>query len=156
MLRPNTRIPSTAADAQGLSLEPSAVSDRHALRRAVNDKESLRRRTFKWLATLPAHVRPMATARQYARIVNRISDLWSHCEFTRLYFQSLLIDRRQGREGFPSVVKYELEVLQDYYFEHLSGLPAILWDAVPVAQPTIPHKVFAPYVHKGEIDILPL
>jgi hypothetical protein len=157
MLRPNTRIPSSAADAQGLSLEPSAVSDWHALRRAVNVKESLlRRRTFKWLATLPAHVRPMATARQYARIVNRISDLWSHCEFTRLYFQSLLIDRRQGREGFPSVVKYELEVLQDYYFEHLSGLPAILWDAVPVAEPKIPHKVFAPYVHKGEIDILPL
>jgi hypothetical protein len=53
-------------------------------------------------------------------------------------------------------VRYELEVLQDYYFEHLSGLPAILWDAVPVAEPKIPHKVFAPYVHKGEIDILPL
>jgi hypothetical protein len=157
MLRPNTRIPSSAADAQRLSLEPSPVSDWHALRRAVNVKESLlRRRTFKWLATLPAHVRPMATARQYARIVDRISDLWSHCEFTRLYFQSLLIDRRQGREGFPSVVKHELEVLQDYYFEHLSGLPAILWDAVPVAEPKIPHKVFAPYVHKGEIDILPL
>jgi hypothetical protein len=98
----------------------------------------------------------MATARQYARIANRIGDLWPHCEFTRLYFQSLLIDRRQGREGFPSVVRYELEVLQEYYFEHLSGLPAILWDAVPVAEPKIPHKVFAPYVHQAEIDILPL
>jgi hypothetical protein len=155
MLRPSASLPSTAIEPQGLSLEPSAVSDRNGLRGAVNVKESrLRTRTFKWLATLPSHVRPMATARQYARIANRIGDLWPHCEFTRLYFQSLLIDRRPGREGFPSVVRYELEVLQDYYFEHLSGLPALLWDAVPVAERKIPHKVFAPYVHKAEIDIL--
>jgi hypothetical protein len=157
MLRTNTSVPITAIEPPGLSLEPGAVSHGDALRRSGNVKESLlRRRTFKWLATLPAHVRPMATARQYARIANRIGDLWPHCEFTRLYFQSLLIDRRPGREGFPSVVRYELEVLQDYYFEHLSGLPAILWDAVPVAEPKIPHKVFAPYVHQAEIDILPL
>jgi hypothetical protein len=156
-MRPRTSIPFTAIEPQGLSLEASAVSDRNGLRGAVNVKESrLRTRTFKWLATLPAHVRPMATARQYARIANRIGDLWPHCEFTRLYFQSLLIDRRPGREGFPSVVRYELEVLQDYYFEHLSGLPALLWDAVPVAERKIPHKVFAPYMHKAEIDILPL
>jgi len=153
----NASVPCAALAPQGLSLETSAVSDGDALRGAVNVKESrLRRRTFKWLATLPAHVRPMATARQYARIANRIGDLWPHCEFTRLYFQSLLIDRRPGREGFPSVVRYELEVLQDYYFEHLSGLPAILWDAVPVAERKIPHMVFAPYVHQAEIDILPL
>ena len=157
MLRANASVPSTAIEPQGLSFEPSAISDRDASRGAANVKESrLRTRTFKWLATLPAHVRPMTTARQYARIANRIGDLWPHCEFTRLYFQSLLIDRRPGREGFPSAVRYELEVLQDFYFEHLSGLPAILWDAVPVAEPKIPHKVFAPYVHQAEIDILPL
>src|SRR6266478_6311611 len=109
MLRPTASVPSTASDSQGLSLEPATVSDWQALRRAINVKESLlRERTFKWLATLPAHVRPMVTARQYARIVNRIGDLWSHCEFTRLHFQSLLIDRRPGREGFPSVVRHEL------------------------------------------------
>lgn len=157
MLRQTARLPSTASDLQALSLEPGTVSDWQVVRRAINDRESqLRERTFKWLATLPAQVRPMATARQYARIVNRIGDLWAHCEFTRLYFQSLLIDRRPGREGFPSVVRHELEILQEYYFEHLSGLPAILWDAVPVAEPKIPHKVFAPQVLKGEIDILPL
>ena len=157
MVHASTNVPSTNTDPQAVSLEPSTVSEWHALRRAIDVKESrLRERTFKWLATLPATVRPMATARQYARIVNRIGDLWAHCEFTRLYFQSLLIDRRQGREGFPGVVRDELEVLQQYYFEHLSGLPALLWDAVPVAERKIPHKVFAPYVHKAEIDILPL
>ena len=157
MLHASKGVSSTTTAPRGLSLEPSTVSDWHAIRRAIDVKEShLRKRTFKWLATLPANVRPMATARQYARIVNRIGDLWSHCEFTRLYFQSLLIDRRPDREGFPSVVRHELEVLQHYYFEHLSGLPAILWNAVPVVEPKIPHKVFAPYVHQAEIDILPV
>jgi hypothetical protein len=54
------------------------------------------------------------------------------------------------------VVRHELELLQEYYFAHLSGLPAILWDAVPVVEPKIPHKVFAPQTLKGEIEILPL
>ena len=157
MLHSGTDVPSIATVPQGFSPEPSTISDWHALRRPVDAKENqLRVRTFKWLATLPAHVRPMATARQYARIVNRIGDLWPHCESTRLYFQGLLIDRRQGRLGFPAVVRHELEVLQHYYFENLSGLPAILWNAVPVAEPKIPHKVFAPYAHRAEIDILPL
>jgi hypothetical protein len=157
MSHASTNVSSTTADPQRVSLEPGTISDWHALRRAIDVKESvLRKRTFKWLATLPADVRPMATARQYARIVNRIGALWSHCEFTRLYFQSLLIDRRQDREGFPSVVRDELEALQHYYFEHLSGLSAILWNAVPVVEPKIPHKVFAPHAHKTEIDILPL
>jgi len=157
MVRPDTTVPSRASNPQRLALEPRTVSDWHALRRTIDVKEHLlRKRTFKLLATLPAHVRPMATARQYARIVNRIGDLWSHCEFTRLHFQSLLIDRRPGREGFPSVVRDELELLQDYYFQHLSGLPAILWDAVPVAEPRIPHQVFAPRLHQAEIHLLPL
>ena len=157
MLHPTASLASTPSDPQALSLEPGTVSDWQAVRCAINAKESqLRERTFKWLATLPAQVRPMVTARQYGRIVNRIGDLWAHCEFTRLHFQSLLIDRRPGREGFPGAVRHELEVLQEYYFEHLSGLPAILWDAVPLAEPKIPHKVFALQTHKGEIDILPL
>jgi hypothetical protein len=76
MLRPTASVPSTASDPQGLSLEPGTVTDCQALRSVINVKDSLlRERTFKWLATLPAHVRPM---------------------------------------GFPSVVRHELEVLQDY------------------------------------------
>jgi hypothetical protein len=157
MLHASSHVSSSPAVRRDLSPDSSATSELHALRRAIDPKEShLRERTFKWLATLPANVRPMATARQYARIVNRICDLWAHCEFTRLYFQSLLIDRRPGREGLPSAVRHELEVLQGYYFEFLSGLPAMLWDAVPVAEPKIPHKVFAPHLHNAEIEILPL
>ena len=127
------------------------------MRRAINVHDSqLYDRTFKWLAALPADVRPMATGRQYPRIVNRLGDLWGHCEFTRLHFQSLLLDRRKGRKGFPPEVREELEALQHYYFEHLSRLPAILWNAVPVFPPRIPNRAFAPLADTTEIDILPL
>ena len=149
--------PSAAEASPRLRLEPATVSEWHVVRRANDAGDStLNDRTFKWLAALHTDIRPMNTARQYARIVNRIADLWGHCEYTRQYFQSLLIDRRKGRKGFPSEVRRELEVLQQYYFEHLSGLPAILWNAVPVSPGRIPHQVFPLHAYKTEIDILPL
>jgi hypothetical protein len=128
----------------------------HVRRPVALSDRALLDRTFKWLATLPPSVRPMATGAQYPRIVNRIGDLWGHCEYTRLYLQSLLIDRRKGRHGFPEEVKRELQALQQYYFEHLSGLPAILWNAVPVRTPRIPHEVFPLRAEPAEIDIRPL
>jgi len=155
-LAPATAVP-VADVSPGLCLESGTASDWQAVRRAIDAKDNvLRDRTFKWLATLPASVRPMSTARQFPRIVNTIGDLWAHCEYSRLYFQSLLIDRRKGREGFPAAVRQELVDLQQFYFEHLSGLPAILWNAVPVVPPKIPQRVFARHHHKTEIEILPL
>src|SRR5436189_5666602 len=75
-------------------------------RAAIDESASaLQERTFKWLATLPAELRPMETARRYPRIVNRIAGLWPHCEYTRLHFQALLIDRRTGRQGFPAEIR---------------------------------------------------
>jgi len=140
-----------------LTLEPGPVSDWRDVRGADDTNDNvLHERTFKWLTTLPSDVRPMTTARQYPRIVNRIDDLWAQCEYTRLHFQSLLIDRRKGRKGFPPEVREELEALQHYYFEHLSRLPAILWNAVPVFPPRIPNRAFAPLADTTEIDILPL
>jgi hypothetical protein len=53
-------------------------------------------------------------------------------------------------------VRRELEALQHFYFEHLSGLPAILWNAVPVKPPRIPDVIFAPRADTTEIDIVPL
>ena len=140
-----------------LASEPGTPSEWQAVRRNIDTNDNaLYDRTFKWLATLPAAVRPMATGQRYPRIVNRIGDLWGHCEYTRLHFQSFLIDRRKGRKGFPSEVKCELEALQRYYFEQLSGLPAILWNAVPVKPPRIADRVFAPHANTTEIDIRPL
>jgi hypothetical protein len=126
------------------------------VRQVFAGETTLQERTFKWLATLPVTIRPMAAARRFPRIVNRIGDLWGHCEHTRLYLQSLLNDRRSDRNGFPAEIRLELENLQKYYFENLSGLPAVLWNAVPIKEPNIPKKVFASAARNAEIEILPL
>jgi len=148
--------PGEAEAHPSLTLQAGTVSDWQAVRRTSDPNDSaLHDRSFKWLAALPTDMRPMATARQYPRIINRIGDLWGHCEYTRLYFQALLVDRRTGRKGFPPEVKRELEALQAYYFEHLAALPAILWEAVPMNPPRIPHRVFPLHAHKTEIDIPP-
>ena len=70
--------------------------------------------------------------------------------------QGLLVDRRGGRAGFPVAVMDEIRTLQQYYFENLSGLPEILWNAVPVSEPKIPDKVFAPMRQGTEIEICAL
>ena len=157
MLPARQAIPPAAEASPRLALVSDAVSDLHALRRPIDPRDNvLHHRTIKWLVTLPVGVRPIATGRLYPRIVNRIGDLWSQCEYTRLHFQSLLIDRRKGRMGFPTEVRAELEALQRYYFEHISRLPALLWNAVPINPPRIPDRAFAPHLETPEIDILSL
>ena len=115
--------------------------------------DELQERTFKWLAMLPASVRPMRTAQRFPRIANKLRDLWGHCEYTRLYFQSLLLDRFQGGMGFPPEVRQELVALQKYYFETFSGMSALLWNAVPLNTPTIPDRVFPLPRQGAEIHI---
>ena len=150
---PSTTV-SSAFPSPGALPSAGGGAEWHSVRHAPDAHDcALHDRTFKWIATLPLDLRPMVTGRQYPRIVNRIGDLWPHCEYTRLYFQSLLIDRRKGRRGFPLAVRKELEALQQYYFEHLSGLPAILWNAVPLNPPKIPHMVFPRRPETSEIDI---
>ncbi len=156
MLHAPKAFPPTAEVSSGDTLESGVVSDWQALRHAIDPNDNIvHNRTVKWLASLPVDVRPMVTGHRYPRLLNRIAYLWGHCEYTRLHFQSLLIDRRKGRKGFPLEVRRELEVLQHYYFENLSGLPAILWNAVPVNPPRIPDKVRVRHADTTEIDIEP-
>jgi len=98
----------------------------------------------------------MQTGRLFPHIVNRLFELWPQCEYTRLFFQSLLIDRRAGRRGFPPAVRSELEALDHFYFTHLSGLPELLWKAVPVHPPRIPQRAFPHNRETSVIDIPPV
>ena len=130
--------PRIAPSTPRLAPETGTTSDRRSVRRGTDGSDGvLHDGAFRWLATLPPGLKVLLTARGYPRVVNRIADLWGHCEYTRLHFQSLLIPR-DGGECFPPEVRQELEALQHYYFEHLSGLPPILWNAVPVSPRRIP------------------
>ena len=71
--------------------------------------------TSRWMSSLPASVRPFACARRFPRIVNSIADLWRRTRECEEYLDSLVIDLRGNRTGFPPDVAKELRALRSYY-----------------------------------------
>ena len=81
--------------------------DRSA-RRRVTPVEVLLPRTFRWLARLPREARPMELSRLFPRIANLLAAHWAEPDATHVYLDDLLVDRRGGRQGFPTIVNAEL------------------------------------------------
>ena len=85
--------------------------------------------TNTWLAELPYAVRPIELASRFPRIANSIAELWRRVARCEEYLDSLLVDQRGARRGFPPAVAHELGALRAYYAElHPSKQSA--WDMV--------------------------
>jgi hypothetical protein len=83
--------------------------------RAYQETDDLLNTTLTWMAGLPKDVRPMMLGRLFPRIANRIADLWrrvAHCED---YLDTLIVDGRGNRAGFPPDVAQELTNLRGFY-----------------------------------------
>lgn len=85
---------------------------------------------LRWLAKLPAEVRPMALARQIPRIVDELARLWPR-PGVLAYFDDLLLDRRGGRQGFPPDIYRELVRLQSYRLEQSPSKVVDVWAQSP-------------------------
>ena len=83
--------------------------------RAPERIEPLLEPTARWMESLPGCLRPVALARDFSRIANRLGDLWKRPAQCDQYLQDLLLDRRGGRKGFPSAVATELSKLAEHY-----------------------------------------
>ena len=83
--------------------------------------------TVAWMARLPPEVRPVDLARCYPRIANRFCEVWARQDECDRYFDSLMVDRRGRRQGFPASVAQELANLRKH-FAHPNGSGA-LWDS---------------------------
>jgi hypothetical protein len=68
------------------------------------------------LETLPPTLRLMALRGQFPRILNQIAEAWQSPESFAALIDSLLIDQRGQRQGFPFEVVTELTELREYYF----------------------------------------
>ena len=64
--------------------------------------------TSRWIAELPANVRPIALARKFPRIANSIAELWRRVARCEEYLDTLVVDLRGDRSGFPPDVAQEL------------------------------------------------
>ena len=71
--------------------------------------------TFRWTATLPRSVQPLALMRRFPRIANQLAAVWSDTPSVRSYLDSLLVDDRGNRQGFPPDVLREMLSLRLYH-----------------------------------------
>jgi len=86
--------------------------------------------TIRWLAKLPAGVRPSAMPTQYPRIANTLATVWSDHKTCLEYLEGLLIDQRGGRHGFPIAVALELAGVKDHYETKVYPTPQTVWDLI--------------------------
>jgi hypothetical protein len=68
--------------------------------------------TIDWLVSLPPHLRPQALCDQYPRAANAVAEAWNGPHRLAL-LESLLIDSRGNRRGFPLQPRRELEALRE-------------------------------------------
>ena len=88
--------------------------------------------TVTWLARLPKDVRPMKLAGRYPRIANNIANIWRRVARCEEYLDTLVVDRRGNRTGFPPDVAQELNKLRGFYAE-LHPATRSGWDQVGAA-----------------------
>jgi len=105
--------------------QPAMVDGVLAMR-APQPAEELSAAAFRWLAQLPAELRPFETGRQYARIVNRMAELSRQKLRLLDYLESLVISDRPSRQGFPREVGREIAALHQHFKDQLPG-PADPW-----------------------------
>lgn len=93
-----------------------AQHDPSSLRRPPSTNDfALNRDAIRWLAQLPDEVRPIELGRQFPRIINTIAAKWVDFIGCRRYLNSLQIDERGGRQGFPFVIVQEICTLREYF-----------------------------------------
>ena len=94
-----------------------SVERKRAAQRAAQDQSVLLDVTSLWMAGLPAECRPIALARKFPRIANSIAELWRRVARCEEYLDTLVVDLRGDRSGFPPDVAQELTALRSYYAE---------------------------------------
>ena len=109
----------SVADVQReLENQRKQVDDRaHAVQRAPQSDAVLLDATTLWMAGLPPAVRPIVMARTFPRIANSIAELWRRVARCEEYFDTLVVDMRGDRTGFPPEVAQELTALRIHFNE---------------------------------------
>ena len=105
------------------------VTSQTKVRRSSDASPVLLNATVAWMAELPHAVRPSELARRFPRIANSIAELWPRVARCEEYLDSLVIDERGNRKGFPPPVAHELTALRSHYAE-LHPSDQSTWDWV--------------------------
>lgn len=74
-----------------------------------------------WVQSIPHAVRPGALAVRFPRIANRLALCWRDPALALQVLDQFLVDRRGGRQGFPTGVREELLALRDLADQQRAG-----------------------------------
>jgi len=88
------------------------------------EQEGLSDDAIRLLQALPPEIRLVVLRGEYPRIVNTLATLWHQPLEVQRYFDSLLIDSRGGRTGFPFRVLTELSELRAWHLRLIGGRPS--------------------------------
>ena len=123
LLRVDPPKPETRATPQEAPVPKAPDPAMIRLRKAQPSNEPLPC-TFRWMATLPHNVEPLALLRRYPRIANAIALTWNEPHSLQTYFEELLVDHRGHRQGLPKAIRQELLALRAF---REPTLPALDW-----------------------------
>lgn len=109
----------SVADARKALEGPSKGDDppKTHVRRSSDANPILLDTTVAWMAELPYAVRPSELASRFPRTANSIAELWRRGARCEEYLDSLVVDHRGDRKGFPLPVARELAALRSYFAE---------------------------------------
>ena len=79
-----------------------------------HDEHRLEPAAIALLESLPPHLRLTMLRGQFPRLLNRVATAWHDRARLEETIDSLIIDRRGGRQGFPFEVLAELTELREY------------------------------------------
>lgn len=115
----------------------SKLTPEHLQRMEYEEDKQVSQQGMKWLLSLERDYFPIELARHYPRIINRLAHTWDIPGEGVKYLDSLLLDDRGDREGFPMSVLRELIALREYY-NTLGIHKDDIWDKGHLAQPNKP------------------
>jgi hypothetical protein len=78
------------------------------------DDDRVLGRAWNWLNALPMGVRPVHLPEKFPRIVNELFRLWARGPALTSYFAEKEFSPREGRTGFPPIIKEELLAMHVY------------------------------------------
>jgi len=113
-----------------MSATKESSADDGISRRRPQLAEALAPDTMRWLAGLPADVRPHQLPIEFVRIANALARVWSNPKACLAYFDELLMDRRGDRHGFSFDVALELAGLKDHYETVVHPTQQTVWDLI--------------------------
>lgn len=100
-------------------LEPGFWDSRR--RRPTPADRALTGSTMDWFMALPPGQRPKTLCEQFPRVANAVADCWPDAQRCLSVLDSLVVDRRGRRRGFPPEVASELRALREFRVQASSG-----------------------------------